>query len=32
MLEKLGLLTENQKKAKDKSKIKQAQLGAFFPN
>jgi uncharacterized protein YecE (DUF72 family) len=30
LLEKLGLLSESQKKAKDKSKIKQAQLGAFF--
>jgi uncharacterized protein YecE (DUF72 family) len=26
----LGLLTESQKKAKDKAKIKQAQLGNFF--
>jgi uncharacterized protein YecE (DUF72 family) len=30
MLQQLGLLTEPQKKAKDKSKIKQAQLGSFF--
>jgi uncharacterized protein YecE (DUF72 family) len=30
LLEKLGLLTETQKKAKDKSKNKQAQLGTFF--
>ena len=30
MLEKLGLLSEMQKKAKDKSRIKQAQLGSFF--
>ncbi len=30
LLEKLGLLTDTQKKAKDKCKIKQAQLGSFF--
>lgn len=30
MLEKLGLLSETQKKAKEKSNIKQAQLGSFF--
>jgi uncharacterized protein YecE (DUF72 family) len=30
MLEKLGLLSETQRKAKDKSNIKQAQLGSFF--
>jgi uncharacterized protein YecE (DUF72 family) len=30
LLEKLGLLSETQKKAKEKSKIKQAQLGSFF--
>lgn len=30
LLEQLGLLSETQKKAKDKSRIKQAQLGAFF--
>jgi hypothetical protein len=29
ILEKLGLLSETQKKAKEKSKIKQAQLGLF---
>ena len=30
LLEKLGLLTEEQKLAKEKSKIKQSQLGSFF--
>jgi uncharacterized protein YecE (DUF72 family) len=30
LLEKLGLLSANQRKVKDKTKIKQAQLGAFF--
>ncbi len=30
MLEKLGLLSENQKKAKDKLKAKQMHLGSFF--
>lgn len=30
LLEKLGLLSGNQKKAKDKSNIKQANLGSFF--
>lgn len=30
LLEKLGLLTEEQKMAKEKSKIKQSQLGSFF--
>ena len=30
LLEKLGLASENQKKAKDKTKTKQAQLGSFF--
>jgi len=30
MLEKLGLLSETQKKAKEKSNIKQASLGSFF--
>ena len=30
LLEKIGLLTDTQKKAKEKSKIKQAQLGSFF--
>jgi uncharacterized protein YecE (DUF72 family) len=30
LLEKLGLLSENQKKAKDHSKIKQLQLRSFF--
>jgi uncharacterized protein YecE (DUF72 family) len=30
MLEKLGLLSDNQKKAKDKSKVKQGQLETFF--
>jgi uncharacterized protein YecE (DUF72 family) len=30
LLEKLGLLTEEQKLAKEKSKIKQSQLGPFF--
>jgi len=30
LLEKLGLLTETQKKVKDKLKVKQAQLGSFF--
>jgi uncharacterized protein YecE (DUF72 family) len=30
LLEKLGLLSESQKKTKDKSKIKQADLGSFF--
>jgi uncharacterized protein YecE (DUF72 family) len=30
LLENLGLLTEEQKKAKEKSKKKQSQLGAFF--
>ena len=30
MLEKLGLLSETQRKAKEKSKNKQAQLGSFF--
>jgi uncharacterized protein YecE (DUF72 family) len=30
MLQQLGLLTEPQKKAKDKSRIKQAQLSSFF--
>lgn len=30
LLEKLGLLTETQKKTKAKSKIKQASLGSFF--
>ena len=30
LLEKLGLLTETQKKVKEKSKIRQAQLGSFF--
>jgi uncharacterized protein YecE (DUF72 family) len=30
LLEKLGLLSENQKKSKNKSKIKQSQLGTFF--
>jgi uncharacterized protein YecE (DUF72 family) len=30
LLQKLGLLSENQKKIKEKSRNKQAQLGAFF--
>jgi len=30
MLEKLGLLSEPQKRAKEKSNVKQAQLGSFF--
>lgn len=30
LLDRLGLLSETQKKAKDKSRIKQAQLGSFF--
>lgn len=30
LLEKVGLLTEEQKLAKEKSKIKQSQLGSFF--
>jgi len=30
LLEKLGLLSETQKKAKDKSKIKQGGVGHFF--
>jgi uncharacterized protein YecE (DUF72 family) len=30
MLEKLGILSEDQKKMKNKTKVKQAQLGAFF--
>ena len=30
LLEKLGLLSANQRKVKNKTKIKQAQLGAFF--
>jgi uncharacterized protein YecE (DUF72 family) len=30
LLEQLGLLSETQKKAKDKSRVRQAQLGAFF--
>lgn len=30
LLEKLGLMSGNQKKAKDKSKIKQAHMGSFF--
>ena len=30
LLEKLGLLSEPQKKAKAKSKVKQTQLGSFF--
>ena len=30
LLEQLGLLSANQRKVKDKTKIKQAQLGAFF--
>ncbi len=30
MLEKLGLLSESQKKAKDKLKVKQMHLGSFF--
>jgi uncharacterized protein YecE (DUF72 family) len=30
LLEKLGLLSANQRKVKDKTKIKQTQLGAFF--
>jgi len=30
LLEKLGILSETQKKAKDKSKVKQAQLRSFF--
>jgi uncharacterized protein YecE (DUF72 family) len=30
LLEKLGLLSESQKKAKEKSKIRQSQLGSFF--
>ncbi len=30
LLEKLGLISETQKKAKDKSRIKQAKLGSFF--
>jgi uncharacterized protein YecE (DUF72 family) len=30
LLEKLGLMSENQKKAKDKLKVKQSKLGSFF--
>ena len=30
LLDRLGLLSETQKKAEDKSRIKQGQLGAFF--
>ena len=30
LIERLGLLSETQKKAKDKSRVKQAQLGSFF--
>ena len=30
LMERLGLLSQEQKKAKEKSKVKQAQLGAFF--
>ena len=30
MLEKLGLMSETQKKAKDKLKVKQSKLGSFF--
>ena len=30
LLEKLGLLSESQQKAKDKSRIEQSQLGSFF--
>ena len=30
LMEQLGLLSQEQKKAKEKSKVKQAQLGAFF--
>ena len=30
LLERLGLLSENQKRAKDKSKVKQSQIGSFF--
>jgi uncharacterized protein YecE (DUF72 family) len=30
LIEKLGLLTEEQKRAKDKTLSKQSQLGSFF--
>jgi uncharacterized protein YecE (DUF72 family) len=30
LLEQLGLLSDSQKKAKDKSRVKQSQLGSFF--
>ena len=30
LLEKLGLMSVTQKKAKDKSKVKQVKLGSFF--
>ncbi len=32
LLERLGLLSAEQKEAKDKSKVRQAQLGSFFNN